>query len=66
MLEEKSACDILTRTPPPFSAASFEPGMYDPEHASCAICISDYAPGDTLRVLPCSSLHHFHKGCVDE
>lgn len=40
--------------------------MYDPEHASCAICISDYAPGDTLRVLPCSSLHHFHKGCVDE
>ena len=50
--------------------AGAPPGM-DPQkdvvfgHEFCAE-ILDYAPGDALRVLPCSALHHFHKGCVDE
>lgn len=33
---------------------------------SSPVCIDAYKAGDVLRVLPCSSLHHFHKRCVDE
>ena len=30
----------------------------------CVVCMKDYAPGDTLRILPC--IHSFCKGCIDE
>jgi hypothetical protein len=30
----------------------------------CAICLTDYEPGDILREMYCS--HMFHKSCVDE
>ncbi|EWM24570.1 e3 ubiquitin-protein ligase [Nannochloropsis gaditana] len=31
---------------------------------SCAVCISEYAPDEDVRLLPCA--HYFHASCVDE
>ncbi|KAF9103116.1 hypothetical protein BGX29_003751 [Mortierella sp. GBA35] len=41
-------------------------GMFggDTEEATCAICLGDYTPGETIRLLPCQ--HHFHLECVDQ
>jgi len=37
---------------------------FNPEEQSCcAICISDFAEGDLLRVLPC--MHRYHQECAD-
>mmetsp|Transcript_5830 Transcript_5830/g.24108 ORF Transcript_5830/g.24108 Transcript_5830/m.24108 type:complete len:143 (+) Transcript_5830:2607-3035(+) len=33
------------------------------DHARCAVCLEDYAEGESLRHLPC--LHSYHAGCVD-
>mmetsp|Transcript_46583 Transcript_46583/g.123667 ORF Transcript_46583/g.123667 Transcript_46583/m.123667 type:complete len:327 (+) Transcript_46583:73-1053(+) len=41
----------------------FRTGDYATEDQSCCICLDDYTPGDSLRVLPCD--HHFHKRCLD-
>ncbi|XP_048496831.1 putative RING-H2 finger protein ATL21A isoform X2 [Beta vulgaris subsp. vulgaris] len=30
----------------------------------CSICLSDYHPGDTLKILP-ECLHRFHDDCID-
>eukprot|EP01090_Pellita_catalonica_P009531 TRINITY_DN20634_c0_g1_i1.p1 TRINITY_DN20634_c0_g1~~TRINITY_DN20634_c0_g1_i1.p1 ORF type:complete len:210 (+),score=22.38 TRINITY_DN20634_c0_g1_i1:89-631(+) len=35
----------------------------DDDHATCAICLSDYEKDEEIRFLPCR--HHFHKDCVD-
>ena len=32
-------------------------------HERCAVCLEDYAEGESLRHLPC--LHSYHAGCVD-
>ncbi|KAF9121063.1 hypothetical protein BGW39_010866 [Mortierella sp. 14UC] len=41
-------------------------GMFggDAEEATCAICLGDYKPDETIRFLPCQ--HHFHLECVDQ
>ncbi|KAF9148302.1 hypothetical protein BG015_009978 [Linnemannia schmuckeri] len=41
-------------------------GMFggDAEEATCAICLGDYKPNETIRFLPCQ--HHFHLECVDQ
>jgi len=43
---------------------TFTAGDYEEADANCCICLSDYAPGAELRVLPCR--HHFHTTCVDQ
>ena len=45
----------------------YQVGMFsDDEDSRCAICLSDYEPGDIIRRLPCEGRHHFHKDCVDD
>eukprot|EP00927_Polykrikos_kofoidii_P053312 TRINITY_DN4765_c0_g1_i2.p1 TRINITY_DN4765_c0_g1~~TRINITY_DN4765_c0_g1_i2.p1 ORF type:complete len:217 (-),score=13.05 TRINITY_DN4765_c0_g1_i2:66-716(-) len=35
-----------------------------PEYRRCAICIEDFAVGESQRTLPC--FHRFHAACIDE
>jgi len=35
----------------------------DGDKAACMICLAEFAPGDTVRLLPC--LHRYHRDCVD-
>ncbi|KAH9440213.1 hypothetical protein MJO29_016022 [Puccinia striiformis f. sp. tritici] len=39
----------------------------DPENAdvSCAMCLTEYQPSDTVVPLPCGSSHHFHRNCAE-
>jgi hypothetical protein len=37
-----------------------------PADANCAVCLCDFGPGDTLRALPCSDMHLFHRHCIDK
>jgi len=48
----------------------FDPDTFqlseDDKIPQCAICLSAYNPGESLRELPCDSRHHFHQTCVDD
>ncbi|KNE57185.1 hypothetical protein AMAG_02930 [Allomyces macrogynus ATCC 38327] len=38
--------------------------VHDSDHAQCTICLTPYAGGEIVRVLPGCG-HHFHGACVD-
>lgn len=37
----------------------------DGEQPSCPICVCDFSPGDSIRILPCDGRHQFHVDCID-
>jgi len=38
-------------------------GLAEEEATCCSVCLSDFTPGDPLRLLPCG--HRFHVECID-
>jgi len=65
---------ITRHTPPRATDAAisnlplltYRRGMYSPDSSMCPICLNNYEPDDQLRVLPCSSNHHFHRDCIEQ
>lgn len=42
----------------------YSPELFKDADASCAVCLSEFEWGDTLRPLPCK--HYFHRHCIDK
>ncbi|EAS06058.2 zinc finger, C3HC4 type (RING finger) protein (macronuclear) [Tetrahymena thermophila SB210] len=42
----------------------YHPNTLQGDEHSCSICRIDYALGVNIKILPCSSLHHFHSNCI--
>ncbi|KAL4479137.1 hypothetical protein ABPG72_008967 [Tetrahymena utriculariae] len=42
----------------------YHPNTLQGDEHSCSICRIDYSLGVNIKVLPCSSLHHFHSSCI--
>ncbi|XP_062982312.1 E3 ubiquitin-protein ligase RNF149 [Elgaria multicarinata webbii] len=47
----------------PVHIVKYEDKGLDVDAENCAICIENYKPKDTVRILPCK--HVFHRHCVD-
>jgi hypothetical protein len=45
------------------SSTSSSGGSAECANRSCSVCMEEYAPGDTVKTLPC--LHQFHCNCID-
>ncbi|RZC84799.1 hypothetical protein C5167_047585, partial [Papaver somniferum] len=37
----------------------------NPNDTTCSICISEYLPTETLKIIPCCN-HYFHAKCIDQ
>eukprot|EP01112_Ceratiomyxa_fruticulosa_P014329 TRINITY_DN4098_c0_g1_i1.p1 TRINITY_DN4098_c0_g1~~TRINITY_DN4098_c0_g1_i1.p1 ORF type:complete len:436 (-),score=70.15 TRINITY_DN4098_c0_g1_i1:185-1492(-) len=57
----RGASESLIKSLP---AKKYKSGLTPKEDSNCAICLSDYEEGETVRFLPCH--HHYHKDCVDK
>eukprot|EP00438_Fugacium_kawagutii_P025731 Skav210487 [mRNA] locus=scaffold737:888468:893837:- [translate_table: standard] len=55
--------DAQQEPQPPESAATGTVATRCRSDGSCAVCISEFEGGDTLRRLPCN--HSFHQSCID-
>lgn len=51
----QGASDRMIRS---LNSKKFKPSLMCKEDPSCAICLSDYIRGESIRFLPCN--HHFH------
>ncbi|XP_008809337.2 RING-H2 finger protein ATL74-like [Phoenix dactylifera] len=58
--EDVIALPVATYIAPPPPSS----GSPAPPPPGCAICLSDFANGEKIRVLPACS-HRFHVGCID-
>ena len=65
--EHESMLELLC---PPCDEASATSAVGTPrasaisQSSQCAICQCDFAPGEELKVLPCSGHHAFHTACI--
>lgn len=37
--------------------------LRSPDASTCAVCLSDFVPAESVRMLQC--FHHFHPPCID-
>ncbi|KAL1826488.1 hypothetical protein ACET3Z_004900 [Daucus carota] len=57
--------DKLTIESYPITVLGESKRLPKPSDSTCAICLSEYKPNDTLRTIPeCN--HYFHSDCIDE
>ncbi|KAL8091306.1 RING-H2 finger protein ATL20-like [Apium graveolens] len=57
--------DKLTIDSYPMTVLGESKRLPKPSDSTCAICLSEYKPNDTLRTVPeCN--HYFHSNCIDE
>ncbi|XP_072995268.1 probable E3 ubiquitin-protein ligase ATL44 [Typha latifolia] len=61
--EDVVALPVATYAAPPQQPSSSS-GSPAPQPPGCAICLSDFAEGDKIRLLPACG-HRFHVGCID-
>lgn len=53
-------------SPPPVSTANtVSQEAEDEDQLSCPICVCEFTPGDSIRILPCDARHQFHVECID-
>lgn len=57
--------DKLTIDSYPMTVLGASKRLPKPSDSTCAICLSEYQPKDTIRTVPACN-HYFHSNCIDE
>ncbi|WOH12283.1 hypothetical protein DCAR_0831785 [Daucus carota subsp. sativus] len=57
--------DKLTIDSYPMTVLGASKRLPKPSDSTCAICLSEYQPKDTIRTVPACN-HYFHSTCIDE